>query len=154
MTKNLKKTTNLPFFGTVEKGDSLFTTIPFLKNFFKKEEAPFGTYKNKVLVWPSVFFSNYRIRAKTSITTNWKQLNNIQFIIALFPFVFSFSLLIRSRYKEQLFSYLVKDNLPGFCLPYQNLSWETFREITSRKIGFLFNDKLYIFKSPNTLTDK
>ena len=154
MTKNLKKATNLPFFGTVEKGDSLFTTIPFLKNFFKKEGAPFGTYKNKVLVWPSVFFSNYRIRAKTSITTNWKQLNNIQFIIALFPFVFSFSLLIRSRYKEQLFSYLVKDNLPGFCLPYQNLSWETFREITSRKIGFLFNDKLYICKSPNTWTDK
>ena len=120
MTKNrfkLKKTTNLPFFGTVKKGDSLFTTIPFLKNFFK----------------PSVFFSNYRIRAKTSITTNWKQLNNIQFLIALFPFVFSFSLLIRSRYKGQFFSYLVKDNLPGFCLPHQNLSWETFREITSKK---------------------
>ncbi len=141
MTKNrfkLKKTTNLPFFGTVKKGDSLFTTIPFLKNFFK----------------PSVFFSNYRIRAKTSITTNWKQLNNIQFLIALFPFVFSFSLLIRSRYKGQFFSYLVKDNLPGFCLPHQNLSWETFREITSKKIASLSDDKLYICKSPNTGTDK
>ncbi len=141
MTKNrfkLKKTTNLPFFGTVKKRDSLFTTIPFLKNFFK----------------PSIFFSNYRIRAKTSITTNWKQLNNIQFIIALFPFVFSFSLLIRSRYKGQLFSYLVKDNLPGFCLPHQNLSWETFREITSKKIASLSDDKLYICKSPNTWTDK
>ena len=141
MTKNrfkLKKTTNLPFFGTVKKGYSLFTTIPFLKNFFK----------------PSVFFSNYRIRAKTSITTNWKQLNNIQFLIALFPFVFSFSLLIRSRYKGQLFSYLVKDNLPGFCLPHQNLSWETFREITSKKVAYLSDDKLYICKSPNTWTDK
>ena len=141
MTKNrfkLKKTTNLPFFGTVKKGYSLLTTIPFLKKFFK----------------PSVFFSNYRIHAKTSITTYWKQLNNIRFIIALFPFVFSFSLLIRSRYEEQLFSYLVKDNLPGFFLPYQNFSWDTFRKITSRKIAFLFDDKLDICKSPNTWTDK
>ena len=83
---------------------------------------------------PSIFFSNYRKKIKISITNNCKQLNNIQFIIILFPFIFSFSLLIRSRYKEQFFSCFVKETLPGFCLPHQNISWETFNEITSQKI--------------------
>ena len=148
MTKNpfkLEKTTKLPFFGSVEKGDSLFTTIPFLKNFIYFGNWKFSFFK------PSVFFSNYRIRAKTSITTNCKRLNNIQFIIALFPFLFSFSLLIRSRYKDQIFSYLVKDKLPGFCLPHQNISWQTFREITSKKMASLSDDKLYISKPPNII---
>ena len=152
--KNLFKITNLPFFGTVGKGDSLFTSIPFLKNFFKPSLNKNSIFVKSHKEGPSVFFSNYRIRARTLITTNWKQLNNIQFIIALFPFVFSFSLLIRSRYKGQLFSYLVKDNLPGFCLPHQDLSWETFREITSNKIASFSDDKSYICKPPNTLTDK
>ena len=82
----------------------------------------------------SVFVSNYRIRTRTLITTNCKKLNNIQFVIAFFPFILTFSFLIRSRYKEQLFSYLVKDTLPGICVSHQNLSWETFREITSKKV--------------------
>ena len=82
----------------------------------------------------SVFLSNYRIRTRTLITTNCKKLNNIQFVIAFFPFIFTFSFLIRSRYKEQLFSYLVKDTLPGICVSHQNVSWETFREITSKKV--------------------
>ena len=83
---------------------------------------------------PSIFFSNYRQKIRSSITSNCKQLDNIQFITILFPFVLSFSLLIRSRYKEQFFSYFVNETLPTFCLPYQNISWETFNEITSKKI--------------------
>ena len=83
---------------------------------------------------PSIFFSNYRKKIKTSITNHSKQLDDIQFIITLFPFVFSFLLLIRSRYKKQFFSYFVKETLPGFSLPHQNISWETFNEITSQKI--------------------
>lgn len=88
----------------------------------------------------SVFVSNYRIRTRTLITTNCKKLNNIQFVIAFFPFIFTFSFLIRSRYKEQLFSYLVKDTLPGICVSHQNLSWETFREITSKKVVSFSDD--------------
>ena len=82
---------------------------------------------------PSIFFSNYRQKIKSSLISSCKQLDNIQFITILFPFVLSFSLLIRSRYKEQFFSYFVNETVPGFCLPYQNISWETFNEITSKK---------------------
>ena len=90
---------------------------------------------------PSIFFSNYRQKLKSSITNNCKQLDNIQFITILFPFVLSFSLLIRSRYKEHFFSYFVNETLPGFCLPYQNISWETFNEITSKKIVYTQNSE-------------
>ena len=110
-----------------------FWIISFLISFF----SHFGN-KNGFFV-TSVFVSNYRIGTRTSITTNCKQLNNIQFVIALFPFIFTFSFLIRSRYKEQLFSYLMKDTLPGISLSHQNLSWETFREITCQKV-FCFSD--------------
>ena len=90
---------------------------------------------------PSIFFSNYRQKLKSSIINNCKQLDNIQFITILFSFVLSFSLLIRSRYKEHFFSYFVNETLPGFCLPYQNISWETFNEITSKKIVYTQNSE-------------
>ena len=101
------------------------------------------TKKNKLPFKPSIFFSNYKKKIRTSITNNCKQLDNIQLLIPLFPFVFSFSLLIQSRYKEQFFSYFVKETLPGFCLPHQNMSWETFNEITSQKIVSTQNFEQY-----------
>nr|YP_009725430.1 cell division protein [Trebouxia lynnae]QHO63936.1 cell division protein [Trebouxia lynnae] len=118
-----------------------FWIIYFLTLFF----SHFGN-KNGFFV-QSVFVSNYRIRTRTSITTNCKQLNNIQFVIALFPFIFTFSFLIRSRYKKQLFSYLMKDTLPGISLSHQNLSWETFREITCQKV-FCFSLGDRFFSNP------
>ena len=51
MTKNplkLKKTNDLPFFGIIEKGDSLFTTISFLKIFiFFNNITSFIKFKNR-----------------------------------------------------------------------------------------------------------
>ena len=111
-------TTRLNIFDLFRTRERKFVFFDASANFFK----------------PSIFFSNYRQKRKNSIISNCKELDNIQFITILFPFVFSFSLLIRSRYKEQFFSYFVNETLPGFCLPYQNISWETFNEITSKKI--------------------
>ncbi|MCZ6914583.1 MAG: hypothetical protein O7C59_09085, partial [Rickettsia endosymbiont of Ixodes persulcatus] len=126
-----------------------FWAVAFPINFFScfyssyiNLTAPLGGFARRRLVSgdvssnifkPSIFFSNYRQKIKSSLTSNCKQLDNIQFITILFPFVLSFSLLIRSRYKEQFFSYFVNETLPGFCLPYQNISWETFNEITSKQ---------------------
>ena len=101
---------------------------------FKKGEKDMSGVDKLGVFNPSIFFSNYRKKIKTSITNHSKQLDDIQFVITLFPFVFSFLLLIRSRYKKQFFSYFVKETLPGFSLPHQNISWETFNEITSQKI--------------------
>ena len=152
MTKNpfkLKIIDLLPFFGNITsfinfkdssfkiRGWAIFEktlsiSLPFLRaveiellywqfRFFKPRKEP-------------VFVSNYRIHTRTLITTNCKKLNNIQFVIAFFPFILTFSFLIRSRYKEQPFSYLVKETLPGICVSQQNISWETFREITFKKV--------------------
>ena len=113
----------------IPKGDGRQTPLGF-----KKGEKDMSGVDKLGVFNPSIFFSNYRKKIKTSITNHSKQLDDIQFIITLFPFVFSFLLLIRSRYKKQFFSYFVKETLPGFSLPHQNISWETFNEITSQKI--------------------
>ena len=132
------------------KNCSIFYFLPFWVIYFPISFlSHFGNWTDRINFFkPSVFVSNYRIRTRTSITSNCKQLNSIQFVIALFPFIFSFSFLIRSRYKGQLFSYLVKDTLPGLSLSHQNLSWETFLETTSRKINYFSNEK------SNSLTQK
>ena len=152
MTKNpfkLKIIDLLPFFGNITsflnfkessfkiRGWALFEkTLSISLSFLRAVEI-------ELLYWQFRFFkprkesvlvSNYRIHTRTLITTNCKKLNNIQFVIAFFPFIFTFSFLIKSRYKEQPFSYLVKDTLPGICVSHQNISWETFREITFKKV--------------------
>ena len=152
MTKNpfkLKIIDLLPFFGNITSFLNLKESSfkirgwPIFEKAFSISLSFLCAVEIEVLYWQfrffkprkeSVFVSNYRIRTRTLVTTNCKKLNNIQFVIAFFPFIFTFSFLIRSRYKEQLFSYLVKDTLPGICVSHQNLSWETFREITSKKI--------------------
>ena len=156
MTKNpfkLKIIDDLPFFGDITSflnvKDSSFKriawalwqkaltiSITFLS--FVEIELLYRQDRFFKPLKKSVF--DYRIRTRTLITTNCKKLNSIQFVIAFFPFIFTFSFCLRSRYKEQLFSYLVKDTLPGICVSHQDLSWETFREIYSKKI-ISFPDK-------------
>ena len=122
-----------------------------------KKDVSDGMEGKLALFNPSIFFSNYRKKIKTAITNNCKQLDNIQFLIILFPFVFSFLVLIRSRYKEQFFSYFVKETLPGFCLPHQNMSWETFNEIASQNIVSNQNFEQYnitdILTSPKVILE-
>ena len=156
MTKNpfkLKIIDDLPFFGDITSflnfKDSSFKriawalwqkaltiSITFLS--FVEIELLYRQDRFFKPLKKSVF--DYRIRTRTLITTKCKKLNRIQFVIAFFPFIFTFSFCLRSRYKEQLFSYLVKDTLPGICVSHQDLSWETFREIYSKKI-ISFPDK-------------
>ena len=156
MTKNpfkLKIIDDLPFFGDITSflnfKDSSFKriawalwqkaltiSITFLS--FVEIELLYRQDRFFKPLEKSVF--DYRIRTRTLITTNCKKLNSIQFVIAFFPFIFTFSFCLRSRYKEQLFSYLVKDTLPGIGVSHQDLSWETFREIYSKKI-ISFPDK-------------
>ena len=152
MTKNpfkLKIIDLLPFFGNITsfknfkdssfkiRGWAIFEkTLSISLSFLRAVEI-------ELLYWQfrffkprkePVFVSNYRIYTRTLITTNCKKLNNIQFVIAFFPFILTFSFLIRSRYKEQPFSYLVKETLPGICVSQQNIPWETFRRITFKKV--------------------
>ena len=156
MTKNpfkLKIIDDLPFFGDITSflnfKDSSFKriawalwqkaltiSITFLS--FVEIELLYRQDRFFKPLKKSVF--DYRIRTRTLITTNCRKLNSIQFVIAFFPFIFTFSFCLRSRYKEQLFSYLVKDTLPGIGVSHQDLSWETFREIYSKKI-ISFPDK-------------
>jgi len=153
MTKNpfkLKIIDDLPFFGDITSflnfKDSSFKriawalwqkaltiSITFLS--FVEIELLYRQDRFFKPLKSSVF--DYRIRTRTLITTNCKKLNSIQFVIAFFPFIFTFSFCLRSRYKEQLFSYVVKDTLPGICVSHQDISWETFREIYSQKIASL-----------------
>nr|ABX82584.1 cell division protein [Trebouxia aggregata] len=127
-----KKIDLLPFWGREILEKSLSITVPF-----------FRVLEIEILHWQfrffkprkkSVFLPNYRTHTRTLITTNCKKANNIEFAIALFPFILTLFLLIRAQSKGHLSSYIVKDTLPGICVSPQNLSWETFREITLKKI--------------------
>ena len=172
MTKNpfkLKIIDYLPFFGNITSflnfKESSFTRRGWA--IFEKALSISLTFlcavEIELLYWQfrffkprkeSVFVSNYRIRTRTLITTNFQKLNNIQFVIAFFPFFFTFSFLIKSRYNEQLFSYLVKNTLPGISVSHQNLSWETFREMYFKKVvsfSYPFDDNSNI--SPQKYKD-
>ena len=135
-----KKIDLLPFWGREILEKSLSITVPF-----------FRVLEIEILHWQfrffkprkkSVFVPNYRTHTRTLITTNCKKANNIEFAIALFPFILTLFLLIRAQSKGQVSSYIVKDTLPGICVLPQNISWETFREITLKKIVSLNDHKI------------
>jgi hypothetical protein len=135
-----KKIDLLPFWGREILEKSLSITVPF-----------FRVLEIEILHWQfrffkprkkSVFVPNYRTHTRTLITTNCKKANNREFAIALFPFILTLFLLIRAQSKGQPSSYIVKDTLPGICISPQNISWETFREITLKKIVSLNNHEI------------
>lgn len=66
---------------------------------------------------------------------NFTKLSNLQVAVSLCPFIFGFVLLLRFRYKGQLFSSFFNQNLPGISSSHHKISWETFQHITSKQLA-------------------
>nr|YP_009106355.1 cell division protein [Fusochloris perforata]AIT95165.1 cell division protein [Fusochloris perforata] len=99
------------------------------------------------------FIQDYRFLVKNSIQNFVKEFSNFEMILNLSLFTFAFSQMIWFNYKEQAFTFFTKNSLPGVCLPWQTLSWDTYNTVFSTNFKIL-DEKRFEFNAQNRLFTK
>ncbi len=115
----------------------LYFCAPFWFFFFLSKLL-FSLQVWKLSFWKIHFFiSNFQNSKKKQI-----QFLEIDYIIGSVPFIIGFLQFLFTKYHNQSFFYFFEKNLPGISLPVENLQWETFQYIQSKKLTNIKNQNI------------
>jgi ATP-dependent Zn protease len=123
---------------------------PFEKNEIEKN---LNKTSETVQVWKLTFWKiqffilNLKNKRKKPINNS-----EFDFILVTIPFLLGFFQFIFTKYHNQSFFYFFEKNLPGIFLPTENLEWETFFYIQSKKFNNITIKKIELFDKNILLT--
>ena len=83
-----------------------------------------------------IYLMDSKLQIRNFLSYNSKRIISIKVLIGCFPIIFGVSKTFYSKYKDQTFLNLFKNNLPGMSSPHIEISWPTFEQIFSNQLQF------------------